>query len=299
MLGKLVPCGGGAPVPLNKPTLVIGRNRDCDIVLGCASVSGRHCELSFRDGDCWVRDLGSKNGTRVNGGKCEDQSVGPNDVLAIGRQRFTLSYPPASRPPPAAGPEPDVDALALEILSADEPAAPPAPAPPAMRTHGPQTYTPHVQHRANLGQLVPCGGGDTIPLLRSEMTVGRHSACDICLRFSSVSGRHCKLSMEQGYWLVQDLGSSNGTWVNGERCIRKCLLPGSVLGLAKHRFKVDYTPTGSSPPPDEDQENVFSQSLLEKAGLAKLMKDPHPPGAQEDEADDDQRRRYRLDLDDN
>jgi pSer/pThr/pTyr-binding forkhead associated (FHA) protein len=131
------------------------------------------------------------------------------------------------------------------------------------------------------------------------MTVGRSPACDICLRFSSVSGRHCKLSLEEGYWLVQDLGSSNGTWVNGERCIRKCLLPGSVLGLSKHRFTVDYTSSGGSPPPDEDQENVFSQSLLEKAGLAKLMKDRQPPGAQEDEEDDSQRRRIRLDLDEN
>jgi pSer/pThr/pTyr-binding forkhead associated (FHA) protein len=54
MLGKLVPCGGGATVPLNKPTLVIGRNRDCDIAIACASVSGRHCELNFRDGDWWA-----------------------------------------------------------------------------------------------------------------------------------------------------------------------------------------------------------------------------------------------------
>src|SRR6266567_560343 len=125
MLGKLVPCGGGAPVPLNKPTLVIGRNRDCDIALGCVTVSGRHSELSFRDGDWWVRDLGSKNGTWVNGTKCDEQRVVPNDVLAIGRPRFTLSFQPPARPPQAATPEADVDALALEILRADEPPAAP------------------------------------------------------------------------------------------------------------------------------------------------------------------------------
>src|ERR1700725_7574 len=98
MLGKLVPCGGGAPVPLGKPILVIGRSRDCDIALACPSVSGRHCELQFRDGAWWVRDLGSKNGTAVNGIKRPEQRIGPDDVLSVGRQRFVLSYYAAASP---------------------------------------------------------------------------------------------------------------------------------------------------------------------------------------------------------
>src|ERR1700681_4098212 len=119
MLGKLVPCGGGARVRLGKPVLVVGRNRDCDVVIACPSVSGRHCELQFRDGAWWVRDLGSKNGTAVNGSKRPEQRVGPNDVLSVGRQRFILSYQAALPSPRPAAPESDVDALALEILTAD------------------------------------------------------------------------------------------------------------------------------------------------------------------------------------
>ena len=60
MFGKLVPCGGGMPVPLLKATVVIGRKADCDVMLPCRSISGRHCELSFQEGSWWVRDLGSK-----------------------------------------------------------------------------------------------------------------------------------------------------------------------------------------------------------------------------------------------
>ena len=45
MLGKLVPCGGGAPLPLLKPRLLVGRQRGCDLLLGYPSVSSRHCEL--------------------------------------------------------------------------------------------------------------------------------------------------------------------------------------------------------------------------------------------------------------
>src|SRR5579864_4592914 len=127
MLGKLIPCGGGAPLPLGKPTQVSGRNLDCDIAIACKTVSGRHCELRFRDGAWWVRDLGSKNGTAVNGVRKLDQRVGPNDVLSIGRQRFILSFQgvePKSLPAVA---DEDVEALALRFLSAGDEPAPSAP----------------------------------------------------------------------------------------------------------------------------------------------------------------------------
>ena len=69
MLGELLPCGGGRPIPLLKPKLVVGRQRQCDISLPFTTVSSRHSEMEYRQG-CWhVRDLGSKNGTYVNGRK--------------------------------------------------------------------------------------------------------------------------------------------------------------------------------------------------------------------------------------
>ncbi len=58
-----------------------------------------------------------------------------------------------------------------------------------------------------LGQLVPCGGGDSIPLLKSELLVGRRSRCDIVLQFPNVSSHHCTLELQNGYWFIRDLGS--------------------------------------------------------------------------------------------
>jgi adenylate cyclase len=294
MFGKLIPCGGGPPIPLGKATVVIGRNPGCDIASACSSVSGRHCELQFREGAWWVRDLGSKNGTAVNGVKRESQRVEPNNVLSIGRQRFVLAYPPGERPPrPAAAPE-DVEALALSFLAGDD--EPNAPAPPVSTGGpGPQRYQTHLPVRATLGKLVPCGGGDPIPLLLPDLTIGRSPTCDVCLPFPNVSGKHCQLNLHDGYWFVQDLQSSNGTWVNGTRCQQKCLLPESVLGLARHRFTLHYTPTGAGPPPEA--EPMFAQSLLEKAGLAKRLEAGGLPGTRPDEDDADARVRYRLDRD--
>lgn len=116
-----------------------------------------------------------------------------------------------------------------------------------------------------LGQLVPCGGGDSIPLMAAKLLVGRRSSCDITLDFQNVSSHHCELELREGYWHIKDLGSSNGIKVNGERCPARCLKPGDEVMISKHAFRIEYEPTGEGPPPEED--NPFAQSLMEKAGL--------------------------------
>lgn len=67
------------------------------------------------------------------------------------------------------------------------------------------------------GELVPVGGGDNIPLVRAKLVMGRRESCDICLRFPNISGQHCELLFQEGVWLLRDLGSTNGTKVNGMR----------------------------------------------------------------------------------
>lgn len=124
------------------------------------------------------------------------------------------------------------------------------------------------------GELVPVGGGDTIPLLKPILVVGRRESCDIVLRFTNVSGQHCQLSLEGGYWFVQDMNSQNGTKVNGGRIVRKRLDPGDLLSMAKHKYTIKYSPVDNGaigPPPDDDAEleNVLSKSLLERAGLQR------------------------------
>jgi adenylate cyclase len=130
------------------------------------------------------------------------------------------------------------------------------------------------------GELVPIGGGDNIPLLRASLTVGRRETNDIVLRFSNVSGQHCQLSLENGYWFVQDNNSQNGTKVNGHRIVRKRLDPGDTLSMAKHKYTISYRPedngaTGPPPSDEEELQSVLSKSLLDRAGLQKR---PEPGG---------------------
>jgi pSer/pThr/pTyr-binding forkhead associated (FHA) protein len=70
--------------------LVIGRSTRCDLTLSDSSVSRWHAEL-VRDGERWVvRDMGSTNGTRVNGWRVRRAALEPGDVVALGAQRVVF-----------------------------------------------------------------------------------------------------------------------------------------------------------------------------------------------------------------
>jgi adenylate cyclase len=134
------------------------------------------------------------------------------------------------------------------------------------------------------GELIPAGGGDTIPLIRRVMTIGRRESCDICLKFPNISGLHCELSFREGYWFIRDMGSSNGVKINGCRQKQSPLRPGDELSISNHRYTIQYNISSHGEENLESQlsetESLRSQSLLEKAGLAK-------PKSHDDDDDDE------------
>jgi adenylate cyclase len=278
MLGKLVPCGGGPPIPLLRPRLVVGRQRGCDIPLCFATISGRHCELELRDGYWFVRDLGSRNGTRVNGTPCESQRLMPNDVLWVASYRFTVVYTPA---PGQAAPL--------------EPPPPPVSAPRQAEGWSARLSPPDSPGGRPLGKLVPCGGGTPIPLFKPRLVLGRHDSCDIVLRSPAVSSRHCELTWTDGLWSVRDMGSRNGIRVNGVTCASDTLPPGSILWIAGLRYEVVYLPQATPELPLKQL--LFGQGLLEKAGLTRLPPETPAEKGKPGEEDEPPRRRFTLDED--
>jgi pSer/pThr/pTyr-binding forkhead associated (FHA) protein len=124
------------------------------------------------------------------------------------------------------------------------------------------------------GQLTPCGGGDPIPLIKKRLIVGRRGEADIQLKFKNVSGQHCRMTLESGYWFVQDLNSRNGTKVESRQIMRKRVDPGSKLSIAKHDYILEYDPTllgayGTPPADDDFVEELMKSSLMERAGLSR------------------------------
>lgn len=75
----------GQRIELHDGTYMVGRNLDCDIVVSDTNVSRHHAELSCAGGEVVIRDLGSTNGTKVNGvAVVQDQVLQHGDVVNFG-----------------------------------------------------------------------------------------------------------------------------------------------------------------------------------------------------------------------
>ena len=105
MFGQLIPLGGGDPIPLLKKSLLVGRRESCDIVLRFANVSAHHCQLLINGGYWYIKDMNSRNGTKVNGARVTEQRLDPGDTIGIAKHRYELKYSPIDLG--AVGPPPD------------------------------------------------------------------------------------------------------------------------------------------------------------------------------------------------
>jgi predicted component of type VI protein secretion system len=92
MRAQLLPLDGGSPVDLAKEMILIGRQDDCDLRLDHKSVSKTHCVLVKTDGLLLLRDLGSTNGTRVNGTRVRRAALLPNDKLSVANFHFRVLF---------------------------------------------------------------------------------------------------------------------------------------------------------------------------------------------------------------
>ena len=102
--GLLVPTGGGEDIPLRKDRILVGRRENCDIVLRFANVSSQHCRLTLEQGYWFVKDLDSRNGTKVNGYRVTRKRLDPGVILSIAKHQYEIRYNPedlgAVGPPP-------------------------------------------------------------------------------------------------------------------------------------------------------------------------------------------------------
>lgn len=83
--------GSKGPLKLGDTITTIGRQEDCQLRINSSQVSRKHCQIFEKKGHLLVKDLGSSNGTFVNGKKVQDQKVlEPGDELTIGQVKFRV-----------------------------------------------------------------------------------------------------------------------------------------------------------------------------------------------------------------
>lgn len=216
--GRLVSLVDGKEYAVPSEGIVIGRDASAGVVVAQNEVSRRHAEVTPVESGYELQDF-SANGVFVNGVRLErPQILSRADVIRIGSEefRFYADVMPTPTPTPAPAPviaPPPARAAALAntmSFSAIRGVMPPAAAPVADATPRPVLATLEITNAGpTKGQVFDV----YVPLAH----VGRGAHNEIVLTDDSVSETHAKLQRRDDGWYVVDLGSTNGTYVGGQR----------------------------------------------------------------------------------
>ena len=103
MPARLVPLSAGTTptITVQRPVVLIGRHPECDVRFDLPKISRRHCCIVLAYERVVIRDLGSRNGLRVNGLVVEESSLEHGDEVAIGPILFRVDNPDSLPPTPA------------------------------------------------------------------------------------------------------------------------------------------------------------------------------------------------------
>jgi len=98
--------------------------------------------------------------------------------------------------------------------------------------------TAHAQ-REPAPPLTLVWSGGSVALLDSSVTVGAHAANQVTLEDRFVSAFHCRMHLHDGRWRVRDLGSTNGTWLDGMRVAEADLDAGARLKVGAQELRLE------------------------------------------------------------
>jgi pSer/pThr/pTyr-binding forkhead associated (FHA) protein len=214
---KLVfPGGEHAPVELADGTTTIGSGSDCGIVLSGPGVAERHCAITLEaTGRAHLRPLDTTAPTVLNGRQVSaDSLIADGDLLVLGR-------------------------VGCSINASGRRVAPPPPGPAMAAESGNDGRT---RVRATLPKFMLRGvSGVTLGktfAVTDNAVIGRQPDCDIPIAAEEVSRHHARLKVTPIGLHVEDMGSANGTFINGARVQSGLLKPGEELRLDTIRFQL-------------------------------------------------------------
>lgn len=211
--------GESRVVEFTDRVVTVGRGAESTLQVHDEGASRKHCAIEqLADGSYRLTDLASRNGTRLNGERVTESALKAGDVILIGSTK-----------------------LIVEGFGAD--GAPPQPAPPAAAPSAKPEQAPHPEQgspapTSSQGtiKLVFIAGpnkGQAVELSKPVTTLGRRRRDnDIALFDKGISNRHAEIRHSPEGFLLADLGSKNGTFLNAHRIQQPTLIkPGDRIQL--------------------------------------------------------------------
>jgi pSer/pThr/pTyr-binding forkhead associated (FHA) protein len=192
------------PVKLDQARLTIGRDESNDLVLKEEGISGFHAEIQLDENDIFLIDMDSTNGTCVNGKKINGRTqIKTWDKLNFDKVAAEIINPEKRRP--------TVTRSAVTDEALD------------------RTWTLK-------GESGDVAGKNFI--IGEQMLIGRDADCDLILDDAMISWQHARIHSHNGTAELEDLGSTNGTFVNGEKIILSNLNSGDEIKIEPYVFSV-------------------------------------------------------------
>lgn len=194
----------GLFVPLRgKKPLIIGRAPYCDITLSDPRVSARHAKIEQTPQGFVLSDLGSRQGTYVNGRAVQQ-------VVLRGGERVRLGHTELAFATTSSG---DMSSLGAQVPRSDSPIA----------------YLAIVVGAHEFGNRQP---------VNADIVLGRYTGCPLDLSADAlISQRHAWLGYKDGKWYIADMSSGNGTLVNGAAITSHWLHSGDEIQLGNTRIR--------------------------------------------------------------
>lgn len=193
----------------------IGRHPDSDVVINDPKASRRHGLLTAEDGNFFIEDLGTGNGTRISGVSIPANTriaVKEDDVIEIGSLELTV----------------------VESSSAED--------------------TPEdVSPEGKVGVLTGLSGGvegKVFAIGEEPLLIGRLPVCQVRIDEPQSSRIHTEVSGDKAGFSLKDLGSSNGTFLNEEKVRRSAIRHGDVIRVGDHKFSFNLVDEDEAPQPE-------------------------------------------------
>ena len=86
----------------------------------------------------------------------------------------------------------------------------------------------------------------TIETDKDEITIGRNPSCDVHIDNLGVSKRHAKIIKQDGAYIIEDLNSTNGTYINSKRIAKAIIKNNDKIHIGKHSLQIQYKAQSSA-----------------------------------------------------